>query len=205
MSVNSSLSKLTTLYKNGIILYPRTDNNLMPKDESCHFYPHPKLMIVGMDISVKKGDKILLDSYSLPLFLTQKGVATPSTIQPISEYIKKFTEHDMLISLDKKKEVDKRMNLFDSFLGLNSIKPENIVKKLNNKIQKESVVLDFHSAPPAKKSRSSIFQNEIYLKLKLKEFLLRVKKYKEISFKEIINKMKEDFMRKESIKMVLKP
>ena len=91
-----AIRKLEQAYMSGSISYPRVFNDYMNvNDMKFYEYPHPPLKEFDLHSKPLKRELYSVDKATIPLFLAQSGITTPSTLIKTFETIDKYFDDDM--------------------------------------------------------------------------------------------------------------
>ena len=124
-TVKKALSYLQTSYNNGLILYPRVDNNLV-YEKTFDLFPHPELLRFSKKMEPMDFNVFKINKRNSLLFLSITRTLTPSNIESISESIDDVFDEELIVKPEK-------IDYFDSIMNT-----KNIFFK-NNKITNKSV------------------------------------------------------------------
>lgn len=86
--VKQALNYLTTAYQNGLIGYPRVDNDFVVESGRLAIFPHPAFPPMSNALRpFKNKDKIKVDKQEVILFLSSVGIISPSQIEGVFDYL----------------------------------------------------------------------------------------------------------------------
>ncbi len=138
-----ALNYLQTSYTNGLIDYPRVDNNLITL-KSFDMFPHPSFSRISEKFKPLKYNKYKINKKNSILFLSITRVVTPSNIGSVFGAIDEMFDDDLNVKPEQKQYFESVLSVKNDFFkenGLTNNKVSELHRSVYDEVRSQDIYL----------------------------------------------------------------
>ncbi|QDD68178.1 hypothetical protein [Caminibacter pacificus] len=126
--IENAIKRLQEAYKQGLIIYPRVDNDYL-RGTPYAFFPHPPLRVFD-EFSTPLKEKVYpLDKDTLLLYLCNKRIIKASIAQAMYNFADKIFDNNLEVKKELENDIKHRNKEYHNFLSENSLTPSSFYAK----------------------------------------------------------------------------